>query len=242
MKYAMMTILNPQDNGPYRNQDETVELAINLNLDPRRAGQSLRGSISLPHGTGKQVNCIVFTNSKDLVDQALKNGALYAGGEELVDKIIGGEIPLGDLQRALATNDIMPLIQKQLARLLGPRGLMPNPKVNTVFQTPEELLESLKEQARNITYRTESNGIIHFPVGKGSFEPDKLMENIQQICQTIQAVKPEQYGKGKKKKMGKNVKYWLRAHLSSTQGPGVRVDLKTVDPTSPFFLKDPETV
>lgn len=177
-----------------------------------------------------------------MAEEALKNGASYAGGEELVDKIIAGEIPLGDLQRALATNDIMSLIQKQLARLLGPRGLMPNPKVNTVFKTSDELLESLKEQARNITYRTESNGIIHFPIGKGSFGPDRLMDNIQQICQTIQDVKPEQYGKGKKKKMGKNVKYWLRAHLSSTQGSGVRVDLKTVDPTSPFFLKDPETV
>jgi large subunit ribosomal protein L1 len=197
--------------------------------------------LALPHGTGKKIGCLVFTSDKDLAKQALEKGALYAGGEELIDKIVGGEIPLDSFQRSLATKDTMSIVQKQLSRLLGPRGLMPNAKVGTVFNEPSELLQSLQLQSQNVTYRTESSGILHFPIGKGSFQMDQLLENIQQICQQVQALKPEQYGKGKKsnkKKMGKNVKYWLRAHLTSTQGPGFRVDLRTVDPTSPFFMQD----
>ena len=118
---------------------------------------------------------------------------------------------------------------------------MPNPKTNTVFDDSETLLDTLQEQSSTITYRTEQNGILHFSVGKGSFGSQQLLDNLQTICQTVQNIKPENYGKGKKKKkMGKNVKYWLRAHLSSTQGKGVRMDLRTVDPTSAFFMKDPE--
>ena len=200
--------------------------------------------MALPHGTGKQVKCLVFTANPDLAKQALEKGALYAGGEEVVDQVIQGKITLDSFQRALATKDILALVQKQLARLLGPRGLMPNAKLNTVFDSSEELIESLQQQAQQVTYRTESAGIIHFPVGKGSFHSEQLLENIREVCQTIQALKPEQYGKGKKskKKMGKNVKYWLRAHLSSTQGPGIRVDLRTVDPSSPFFMQNPDEV
>ena len=102
-------------------------------------------------------------------------------------------------------------------------------------------MHKFEEASNTITYRTESAGILHFAIGKGSFERDQLLENLQSICQEVQNVKPEQYGKGKKKKkMGKNVKYWLKAHLTSTQGKGVRMDLRTIDPTSPFFMKDPE--
>ena len=229
-----------KDDGPYRNQDETIDMSINLNLDPRRPGQALRGSLLLPHGTGKSVSCIVFSKDETTIEAAKAAGHL-AGGENLADQIKDGTITLDSYQRALATKDMMPTVQKQLARLLGPRGLMPNPKTNTVFEDGEGLLENLKEQSSTITYRTESNGILHFSIGKASFTPDQLLENMQAICATVQDVKPENYGKGKKKKkMGKNVKYWLRAHLSATQGKGVRMDIKTVDPTSPFFMKEPE--
>jgi large subunit ribosomal protein L1 len=228
------------DNGPYKNQDETVELAINLNLDPRKPGQALRGSLLLPHGTGKRIICLVLTNDKEVAEKAKAEGH-HAGGEALLEQILSGEIPLDTFQRALCTKDIFPDVQKKAARLLGPRGLMPNAKTNTVFDEGSTMLEILKEQSNTITYRTETSGIVHFPIGKGSFESDKLLDNLQAICQTIQDLKPETFGKGKKKKkMGKNVKYWLRAHLSSTQGKGVRMDLRTVDPTSPFFMKDPE--
>jgi large subunit ribosomal protein L1 len=215
-------------------------VAINLNLDPRRPGQALRGSLKLPHGTGKTVSCLVFTNNSTVAEQAKASGHM-AGGDDLVEQILKGSVPLGDYQRALCTKEVLPTIQKSLARLLGPRGLMPNPKTNTVFDTGDVLLETLQDQSNTVTYRTESSGILHFSIGKASFEPQQLLDNLQAICQTVQNVKPESYGKGKKKKsMGKNVRYWLRAHLTSTQGKGVRMDMRTVDPTSPFFMKEPE--
>jgi len=243
-------LLSFKDVGPYRNQDETVELSINLNLDPRRPGQALRGSLMLPHGTGKTVSCLVFSSDPSVVQRAQEAGH-KAGGEELVDRIINGqEEPLDQYQRALATKEMMPQIQKQLARLLGPRGLMPNPKTNTIFDDGALLLQSLNEQANTITYRTDASGILHFVLGKGSFSSEQLLDNFQTICQTVQEIKPETYGKGKKKKKSgsgggkktsKNVKYWLRAHLTATQGQGsVRMDLRSVDPTSPFFMKEPE--
>mmetsp|Transcript_18110 Transcript_18110/g.44747 ORF Transcript_18110/g.44747 Transcript_18110/m.44747 type:complete len:315 (+) Transcript_18110:77-1021(+) len=229
-----------KDDGPYRNQDETVELAINLNLDPRRQGQALRGSLVLPNGTGKTIKCLVLSKDADVAEKA-KAAGHEAGGDDLLEKLIAGGVPLDTFQRALCTKDILPDVQKKAARLLGPRGLMPNPKTNTVFDEGSVLLEKLEEQSNTITYRTESSGIMHFPVGKGSFESKQLLDNLQAICQTVQDQKPESYGKGKKKKkMGKNVKYWIRAHLTSTQGKGIRMDLRTVDPTSPFFMKDPE--
>ncbi len=233
-------------DGPYRNQDETVELTLNLNVDPRRPGQALRGSLLLPHGTGKTVSCLVFTADPTTQQQAGQAGH-RAGGVDLIDQILQGSVSLDGYQRALATKDVMPTVQRQLARLLGPRGLMPNPKTNTVFDDGSSLLTSLREQSNTVTYRTDLNGILHFVVGKGSFAPEQLLENVQTICQTVQEIKPEQYGRSKKKKgggkkkVGKNVKYWLRAHLTATQGKGsVRMDLRTVDPTSPFFMKEPE--
>jgi large subunit ribosomal protein L1 len=211
-----------------------------LNVDPRRAGQALRGSLRLPHGTGKTVSCLVFTNDADAAEKAKKAGHT-AGGEDLVDQIIAGDVTLDSFDRALATKDVLSQVQKQLARLLGPRGLMPNPKTNSVFDEAPAMLDALDEASSTITYRTESAGILHFAIGKGSFERDQLLENMQKICQEVQDVKPEQYGKGKKKKkMGKNVKYWVRAHLTSTQGKGILMDLRTVDPTSPFFMREPE--
>ena len=124
---------------------------------------------------------------------------------------------------------------------------MPNAKTNTVFETADSLWENLQQQSNMITYRTDSNGILHLPVGRASFAPTQLLENLQAVCQAVQDVKPELYGKGKKKKsgkgksskVGKNVKCWLKASLTSTQGRGIPMDLRTVDPTSPFFMKEP---
>ncbi len=219
-----------------------------MNVDPRRQGQALRGSLILPHGTGKSVSCLVFSSHPDVIQKAQEAGH-KAGGEELIDQILQGTQPLDAYQRALATKEVLPQVQKQLARLLGPRGLMPNPKTNTIFDDGDTLLQSLTEQANTITYRTDASGILHFVLGKGSFSSEKLLDNLQIICQTVQDIKPESYGKGKKKKSSgggkaktsKNVKYWLRAHLTATQGNGsIRMDLRSVDPTSPFFMKIPE--
>lgn len=226
---------------------ETIELVVNLNLDPRKPGQALRGSVSLPHGTGKKgMNCVVFTSDEEAAAASLAAGALHAGGEALVDRIVAGEIPLESFQAALATPEIMPALTKKAARLLGPRGLMPNVKVGTLLQTVPDLLAAVETQlaGKEVVFRTEKEGIVHVAVGKDSFGMDKLLDNIGAVMKTIFDAKPDSYGKGKTKKSGKKgqakstkqPKYLLRAGLSSTQGPGIRVDLRTVDPTSAFFL------
>jgi len=144
---------------------------------------------------------LVLTKDAEVAEKA-KAAGHEAGEDELLEKLIGGEVPLDTFQRALCTKDILSDVQKKAARLLGPRGLMPNPKTNTVFDEGSVLLEKLEEQSNTITFRTESSGIMHFPIGKGSFESKKLLDNLQTICQTVQDLKPENYGKGKKKKKG----------------------------------------
>ncbi|GKY95754.1 hypothetical protein MPSEU_000536200 [Mayamaea pseudoterrestris] len=224
--------------------DETVELAVNLNLDPRKPGQALRGSVELPHGTGKSLACAVFTKDEGLMAMAKQRGALYAGDDGLVEDIVEGKVPVDSFQRALATSDMLPVLSQRAARLLGPRGLMPNAKSNTLFSTKDELLESLESQlaGKEVQYRTDKEGIVHVPVGKASFGMEKLLENTGQVMKELLNVKPESYGKGKKsgKSTGKSAKYFLKASLSSTQGKGVRLDMRTVDPSSPFFLTSVE--
>lgn len=221
------------DDGPYRNQDETVELSVNLNLDPRKPGQALRGAISLPHGSGKKVVCVVFTRNAEAAKAALEAGAAHAGGEELVEKIANGQIPL-DFQRALATTDMQAVLGQKLARTLGPRGLMPNAKVGTLVPSVDKLVPVLKDQlAGQIQYRTDKVGVIHVGVGKGSFTPEQLVDNMRAVMNVIYEVKPESLGK---KKTSKNAKYFLKAYLTSTQGPSLKLDLRTVDPTSSFFM------
>lgn len=209
-----------------------------MNLDPRKPGQALRGSLALPHGTGKLVKCAVFTSSKEVAQAALEQGAEHAGGEELVDEIVSGTIPL-DFDRSLASQDMMGYLSQKLARALGPRGLMPNAKVGTLVKSPD-LLEGVlqKELAGQLQYRTDKQGLLHFSVGKGSFGAGKLMDNIQAIIEEVYKIKPEAYGKGKK--ASKNAQYVLRAHVTSTQGKGVRVDLRTVDPTSNYYMGEAE--
>ena len=236
--------------------DETVELALNLNLDPRKPGQSLRGSVDLPNGTGKKINCIVFTSDEDLQEQCRKVGATAVGGVSLIEKLVSGgagtdpttdgePLPSIDtLDRALATPELMPTLSKKAARLLGPRGLMPNAKNNTLVSDPALLVPTLENQilGKNVLYRTEKSGIVHVPVGKVSFGIPKLLENIGVVMKEVFEAKPEQYGKGKKsgKTVGKGTKYLLRASLTTTQGVGVRLDLKTVDPSSALFLSSEE--
>jgi len=227
--------------------DETIELALNLNLDPRKPGQALRGSLTLPHGTGKKTaNCVVFTTDLEAQEKALAAGASHAGGESLVDSIVQGEIPVDTFQASLATKEIMPYITKKAARLLGPRQLMPNVKVGTLVETTDELVEAVQTQVsgKELTYRTEQDGIVHVPVGKYSFGIEKLLDNIGAVMKELFEVKPENYGKGKKKSVGKKgqaqkktqAQYLLRAHVCSTQSPSFRIDLRTVDPSNPFFL------
>lgn len=223
--------------GPYRNQDETIELSLNLNLDPRKPGQSLRGSVSLPNGTGKKMSIIVFTEDGETATAAMAAGATVAGGSDLIQQIQDGTQAV-TFNRVIATPDVMPSLSK-VARILGPRGLMPNAKLNTI-QPSDKIIDAVKETAGVVQYRTENNGIIQAGIGKGSFDSDALLENIRAFMNEIQSVKPESFGKGKKKANMKNAKFYLKAHLTAAQGKGsTNINLATIDPTSPFFMDKP---
>jgi large subunit ribosomal protein L1 len=225
--------------------DETISMALQLNLDPRKPGQSLRGSLSLPHGNGKKFAVAVFTDDANLAQQALEMGAVAAGGTNLIESIKNGSTSLTSIERTIATPELMSELSA-IARLLGPRGLMPNPKLNTI-QPKEHVLTTLERQMSGISnYRTDKTGIVRLSLGKGSFGVDKLTDNVRELMNEIQAVKPDSFGKGKKgsgKGSGKGTKYYLKAHLSSTQAKqSVLVDLRTIDPTSVFFMSDAEKV
>ena len=163
--------------------DETIELAVNLGVDPRHADQIVRGVVSLPHGTGKEVKVLVFA-TEEKAKEALDAGADYAGFEEYMEKIQGGWT---DIDVIIATPDMMGKIGR-LGRVLGPRGLMPNPKSGTVTPNVAQAVKEVK--AGKIDFRTEKKGIIHVGVGKASFQEIQLEENIQEFIKKIMALKP----------------------------------------------------
>lgn len=188
--------------------DETLEIAIRLGIDVTKADQNIRGMLSLPNGTGKSVRVAVFTVNS--ADEAKKAGADIVGGEELIEKVANGEI---NFDRVIATPDMMPKMSK-VARVLGPKGLMPNPKLGTVTNNVAEAVKVAK--AGQIEYRTEKKGIIHAGIGKMSFTTDKLVENANALIDQLKKVKPAS-SKGQ---------YILGAAVATTQGPGLKVDVK----------------
>lgn len=194
--------------------DETVEAAIKLGVDPRHADQQVRGAVVLPHGTGKTRQVLVFAQGEK-AKEAEKAGADFVGAEDLVTKIqqegwLGFEV-------AIATPDMMSLVGR-LGRILGPRGLMPNPKTGTVTMDVSRAVEEVK--AGKIEYRVDKAGIIHAPIGKVSFATDKLVENLSTLVEQLVRTKPAavkgQYIKG--------------ISVSSTMGPGVRVGVLSLTP------------
>ena len=188
--------------------DESLEIAIRLGIDVTKADQNIRGMLSLPNGTGKKVRVAVFTiNSQE---EAKKAGADVIGGEELIDKVANGFL---DFDRVIATPDMMPKMSK-VARVLGPKGLMPNPKLGTVTNNVAEAVASAK--AGQIEYRAEKKGIIHAGIGKMSFETSKLVENANALIEQLKKVKPAS-AKGQ---------YILGCSVATTQGPGLKVDVK----------------
>ena len=188
--------------------DETCELAVRLNVDVTKADQAIRGMFSLPNGTGKKVRVAVFTNDKQ--DEAKKAGADVVGGEDLVAKVAEGQI---DFDRVIATPEMMPKMSK-VARVLGPKGLMPNPKLGTVTNDVAAAVAMAK--AGQIEYRAEKNGIIHAGIGKMSFTTDKLVENATALVEQLKKVKPASV-KGQ---------YIIGISISTTQGPGLHIDAK----------------
>jgi len=193
--------------------DETAEIAIRLGVDPRKADQMVRGTVLLPHGIGKTVRVLVFAKGEKETE-AKEAGAEYVGAEDFVEKIKGGWL---DFDKAVATPDMMGTVGK-IAKILGPRGLMPNPKVGTVTVNVKETVEELKKG--KVEFRTDKSGILHVPVGKVSFELQKLSENILALVETVNRLKPAS-SKGQ---------YLKNVVLSSTMGPSVKLDIASVKP------------
>ena len=192
--------------------DETVDISINLGVDPRHADQMVRGVCVLPNGTGKSVRVAVFARG-DKADEAKAAGADIVGAEELVAEVQGGKI---DFDRCIATPDMMPLVGR-LGKVLGPRGLMPNPKVGTVTPDVTSAVNDAKGGA--VQFRVEKAGIVHAGVGKTSFDADKLSENIKAIVDAVVKAKPT----------GAKGTYLKRVAISSTMGPGVKVDPSSIN-------------
>jgi large subunit ribosomal protein L1 len=191
--------------------DETVEIAMNLGVDPKHADQMVRGVVNLPHGTGRVLRVAVFARGAK-ADEAIAAGADIVGAEDLVSAVQGGTIAF---DRCVATPDMMPLVGR-LGKILGPRGLMPNPKVGTVTMDVTGAVRASKGGA--VEFRTEKAGIVHSSVGKASFAHDKLVENIVAFVDAVAKAKP-QAAKGT---------YIQRVAISSTMGPGVKVDPATL--------------
>ena len=191
--------------------DETVDLAVRLGVDPRHADQQVRGAVVLPAGTGRKVRVLVFARG-DKEKEAQAAGADHVGADDFVEKIKGGWT---DIDVIIATPDMMGLVGK-LGRVLGPRGLMPNPKLGTVTMDVARAVQEAK--AGKIEYRVDKAGNIHVPVGKVSFSEEQLTNNVTTLLQELLRVRPSA-AKGR---------YMISATLSSTMGPGVRVDTATV--------------
>ena len=191
--------------------DETIEVAMNLGVDPRHADQMVRGVVNLPNGTGRTVRVAVFARG-DKAEEAKAAGADIVGAEDLVEKVQGGEI---DFDRAIATPDMMGLVGR-LGKVLGPRGLMPNPRVGTV--TPDVTAAVKASKGGAVEFRVEKAGIVHAGIGKASFGDDALVENIRAFADAVQKAKPS----------GAKGTYVQRVALSSTMGPGLKIDPATV--------------
>ena len=191
--------------------DETIELAISLGVDPRHADQMVRGTVNLPHGTGKTLRVGVFARG-DKAEEAKAAGADVVGAEDLAEQVQAGQI---DFDRCIATPDMMPLVGR-LGRVLGPRGLMPNPKLGTVTPNVREAVEAAK--GGQVQFRVEKAGIVHAGVGKASFSAEHLVANVKAFVDAIAKAKPT----------GAKGTYFKRASIASTMGPGVKVDVPTM--------------
>jgi large subunit ribosomal protein L1 len=209
--YPLKTAVEVVKDTAYAKFDETVDVAVKLGVDPRHADQMVRGAVVLPNGLGKTVRVLVFAKGEK-EKEALDAGADYVGSEDLVTKIQGGWF---DFDTAIATPDMMGVVGK-IGKLLGPRGLMPNPKVGTVtFEVSRAVKES---KAGKVEFRVEKAGIVHAPIGKVSFDAEKLQGNLVALVEALLKAKPSA-AKGT---------YIKKISLSSTMGPGINLDISDV--------------
>lgn len=187
--------------------DETVEAHFRLGIDPRKSDQNVRGTVALPHGTGRTVRVLAFAQGEG-VAEAEAAGADYVGGEELIDRIAGGWF---DFDAVVAMPQMMAAVGSKLGRILGPRGLLPNPRAGTVGPNIGQLVTALK--AGQIEFRSDKTGVVHAPIGKASFSAEQLAENLDALKNAVEAAKPAA-AKGT---------YLRTLYLTSTMGPSVRV-------------------
>jgi large subunit ribosomal protein L1 len=191
--------------------DETIEIAMNLGVDPRHSDQMVRGVVTLPNGSGRTVRVGVFARGAK-ADEARAAGADVVGAEDLVEKVNGGQI---DFDRCIATPDMMPLVGR-LGKVLGPRGMMPNPKVGTVTMDITNAVKGAK--GGSVEFRVEKAGIVQAGVGKASFQENQLVENIRAFADAVQKAKPP----------GAKGHYINRVAISSSQGPGVKIEISSL--------------
>jgi len=210
-EYSLEDAIKCAKDAAYAKFDETVDLALNLGIDPRKSEQMVRGTVVLPHGIGKKVRVAVFAKGEK-EKEALEAGADFVGAEDLVDKITKGWL---DFDKSVATPDVMGLVGK-LGKILGPRGLMPNPKLGTVTFDIARTVREIK--AGKVEFKAEKAGILHVPIGKVSFDTEKLIENARTVIRSIIKAKPAT-SKGK---------YLKKIAVSSTMGPGITVDVASL--------------
>src|SRR5436853_5495862 len=191
--------------------DETIEVAMNLGIDPRHADQMVRGVVNLPNGTGRSVRVAVFARGAK-ADEARAAGADVVGAEDLVEQVTGGTI---DFDRCIATPDMMPLVGR-LGKVLGPRGMMPNPKIGTVTMDVTTAVKGAK--GGSVEFRVEKAGIVQAGIGKASFTEEKLVENVKALADAVSKAKPS----------GSKGTYIKRVAVSSSMGPGVKVEPGTI--------------
>ena len=189
--------------------DETIEIAMNLGVDPRHADQMVRGTVNLPNGTGKSVRVAVFARGAK-ADEATAAGADIVGAEDLMETVQGGKI---DFDRCIATPDMMPIVGR-LGKVLGPRNLMPNPKVGTVTMDIKEAVEAAK--GGQVQFKAEKAGVVHAGVGKASFDEAKLVENVRAFVDAVSRLRPS----------GAKGTYMKSVSLSSSMGPGVSINVE----------------
>lgn len=210
-QYSLEEAIKILKENSFTKFDETIDLAFNLGIDPKKSDQMVRGTVVLPHGIGKKVKVLVFAKGEK-EKEALDAGADYVGVEDLVEKIMGGWL---DFDKAVATPDVMGVVGK-LGKILGPRGLMPNPKLGTVTFDVAKAVKEIK--AGKVEYKSEKGGIVHVPIGKVSFDDKKLVENALTVINSILKAKPAS-SKGK---------YLKKITISSTMGPGLTIDLASL--------------
>jgi large subunit ribosomal protein L1 len=210
-QYSLEEAIKILKENSFTKFDETIDLAFNLGIDPKKSDQMVRGTVVLPHGIGKKVRVLVFAKGEK-EKEALDAGADYVGVEDLVEKIMGGWL---EFDKAVATPDVMGVVGN-LGKILGPRGLMPNPKLGTVTFDVAKAVKEIK--AGKIEYKSEKGGIVHVPIGKVSFDDKKLVENALTVINSILKAKPSS-SKGK---------YLKKITISSTMGPGLTIDLASL--------------